>query len=291
MIFEDAHWTDPTSLEAFGRTVDQIKHPSSAAHRHVPPRVRRRRGLGRSHVTSPGAQPARGARNGRHHRRALSATRQLPSDVIGGDRGAHGRHSAVRRGDDEGGARGGQRGRGPAHRCGGSISHLGGPCKFAGIVDGAARPARPSQGTRTDWSGYRARVLACISDGGDEQDGSGTSTGPRPSIDGRIVVPAGRFHHTRSMCLNTHWYGTRPTAHCCASRDARCTPPSPICSKSNFPRLLRTSLKSWHGTSPRPGGQNAQSSSGSKRGGALPDVRLTRRQSRISSKDWSCWFC
>jgi class 3 adenylate cyclase len=25
MIFEDTHWTDPTSLEAFGRTVDQIK--------------------------------------------------------------------------------------------------------------------------------------------------------------------------------------------------------------------------------------------------------------------------
>ena len=25
MIFEDAHWTDPTSLEVFGRTVDQIK--------------------------------------------------------------------------------------------------------------------------------------------------------------------------------------------------------------------------------------------------------------------------
>ena len=25
MIFEDAHWVDPTSLEVFGRTVDQIK--------------------------------------------------------------------------------------------------------------------------------------------------------------------------------------------------------------------------------------------------------------------------
>ena len=24
MIFEDAHWTDPTSLEAFGRAVDRI---------------------------------------------------------------------------------------------------------------------------------------------------------------------------------------------------------------------------------------------------------------------------
>jgi predicted ATPase len=25
MIVEDAHWVDPTSLEVFGRTVDQIK--------------------------------------------------------------------------------------------------------------------------------------------------------------------------------------------------------------------------------------------------------------------------
>src|SRR6202041_589061 len=25
IIFEDAHWTDPTSLEAFGRTVDRIR--------------------------------------------------------------------------------------------------------------------------------------------------------------------------------------------------------------------------------------------------------------------------
>src|SRR5258708_17791989 len=25
MIFEDAHWADPTSLETLGRTVDQIK--------------------------------------------------------------------------------------------------------------------------------------------------------------------------------------------------------------------------------------------------------------------------
>ena len=25
MIFEDAHWIDPTSLEVFGRTVDRIK--------------------------------------------------------------------------------------------------------------------------------------------------------------------------------------------------------------------------------------------------------------------------
>ncbi len=40
MIFEDAHWTDPTSLETFGRVVDRVRLPSGAADRHVPPRVR-----------------------------------------------------------------------------------------------------------------------------------------------------------------------------------------------------------------------------------------------------------
>ena len=40
MIFEDAHWIDPTSLEVFGRTVDRIKNPSRAADRDVPARVR-----------------------------------------------------------------------------------------------------------------------------------------------------------------------------------------------------------------------------------------------------------
>ena len=36
MIFEDAHWTDPTSLEVFGRVVDRIREPSCAADRDVP---------------------------------------------------------------------------------------------------------------------------------------------------------------------------------------------------------------------------------------------------------------
>ena len=39
MIFEDAHWIDPTSLEALGRTVDRITNPRRAADRHVPTRV------------------------------------------------------------------------------------------------------------------------------------------------------------------------------------------------------------------------------------------------------------
>jgi hypothetical protein len=40
MIFEDAHWTDPTSLEVFGRVVDRITALPRAADRDVPTRVR-----------------------------------------------------------------------------------------------------------------------------------------------------------------------------------------------------------------------------------------------------------
>ena len=40
MIFEDAHWIDPTSLEAFGGAVDQIKTLRGAADRNFPARVR-----------------------------------------------------------------------------------------------------------------------------------------------------------------------------------------------------------------------------------------------------------
>ena len=56
MIFEDAHWIDPTSLEAFGRTVDRI-NSSSAARRNFPPRVQR--AMGRTVACDePYAQPA-----------------------------------------------------------------------------------------------------------------------------------------------------------------------------------------------------------------------------------------
>ena len=44
MIFEDAHWTDPTSLEVFGRVVDRIRTLPRAADRDVPAGVRRRPG-------------------------------------------------------------------------------------------------------------------------------------------------------------------------------------------------------------------------------------------------------
>jgi hypothetical protein len=68
MIFEDAHWTDPTSLEAFGRTLDRIKSL-----------------------------------------RVLLIVTYRP-EFEPPWIGRHRRHSPVRRGDDEGGAGGGERG-------------------------------------------------------------------------------------------------------------------------------------------------------------------------------------
>ena len=59
MIFEDAHWTDPTSLEAFGRTVDQIKTLPALLIVTFRPEFNAP-WAGRSHVIEPGAQPTWG---------------------------------------------------------------------------------------------------------------------------------------------------------------------------------------------------------------------------------------
>ena len=46
MIFEDAHWIDPTSLEVFGRRRGPYKNPSRVADRDVSGQSLSRRGLG-----------------------------------------------------------------------------------------------------------------------------------------------------------------------------------------------------------------------------------------------------
>ena len=159
MIFEDAHWTDPTSLEVFGRVVDRI-----ASFRVLlivtfrpefePPWI------GRPHVTALTLN--------RLAQRDIDAmidsvvgNKLIPGEHPAGHHRAHGRHSAVRRGNDEGGTGSGERGRSAANRCRHSVPSTGSPGKLAGIADGAARPARLGQGGGADRRGHRARVLAC----------------------------------------------------------------------------------------------------------------------------------
>ena len=80
MIFEDAHWTDPTSLEAFGRTVDQIKTLPALLivtfrSEFNPPWA------GRSHVTSL-ALNRLGERETAAIIARLVGNKELPSDVM-----------------------------------------------------------------------------------------------------------------------------------------------------------------------------------------------------------------
>ena len=167
MIFEDAHWVDPTSLEVLGRTVDRIKTLPALLIVTFRPEFNAP-WVGQSHVTSLtlnrlGEREAAGIIAG------LIGNKESAGGCDGGDRRAHRRHSAVRGGDDEGGAGGGERGRGPAHGCGGSVFGPGGPGKLARLADGAARPARPRQGGGADRLGDRPGVLACAAGVGGAQ--------------------------------------------------------------------------------------------------------------------------
>ena len=67
MIVEDAHWVDPTSLEVFGRTVDQIKTLPVLLIVTFRPEFNAPSGWTVA-CDELGAQPAWGRRSGHHHR-------------------------------------------------------------------------------------------------------------------------------------------------------------------------------------------------------------------------------
>ena len=109
MIFEDAHWTDPTSLEVFGRVVDRVRSLRvllivTFRPEFDPPWV------GRAYVTFLALN-----RLGEREIVAMIDARRRQQGAASGHPAGHHRayrrHSAVRRGNDEGGAGGGERGR------------------------------------------------------------------------------------------------------------------------------------------------------------------------------------
>jgi predicted ATPase len=80
MIFEDAHWTDPTSLEAFGRAVDQIKTLAALLIVTFRPEFNAP-WAGRSHVTSL-ALNRLGDRETAAIIARLVGNKELPADVM-----------------------------------------------------------------------------------------------------------------------------------------------------------------------------------------------------------------
>ena len=102
MIFEDAHWADPTSLEVFGRSVDRIRALGvllivTYRPEFEPPWV------GQPHVTTLTIN-----RLGQREIAAMidrvTGNKPLLASIQAGHRGAHRWHSIVHRGNDQGGA-------------------------------------------------------------------------------------------------------------------------------------------------------------------------------------------
>ena len=101
MIFEDAHWTDPTSLEVFSRIVDRLRDLTCAADCDVPSRVRS--ALDRATLRDCSHPQSVGAARHRDGDRQCCRQQAHSCEHPAGHHRAHGWHSAVRGGNDQGG--------------------------------------------------------------------------------------------------------------------------------------------------------------------------------------------
>ena len=158
MVFEDAHWIDPTSRELLGSDRRPGAASAGAAGDHLSSRIPAAVGRPRPRHEF-GAQSARRTRRRGAGAKAGRQCRAHRRDRRG-DRRAHRRGAAVCRGVDQGGA--GKR-RAGRPGCRGAGNDIAGGAVGAGdvacLADGAARPARAGgQGDRADRRGARPRV-------------------------------------------------------------------------------------------------------------------------------------
>ena len=190
MIFEDAHWADPTSLEAFGRTVDRTTTLPALLIVTFRPEFEAP-WVGQPHVTAL-------AINRLGHRDAGSlidrviGTKLLPAKI---------RQDIIERTDgiplfveemtkavlEAGSER-------EAMQTAAAVPSpaLAVPREPACFPDGAARPARPGQGGGADRGGDRSRVFLWAVSRSNAQVRGGTHLVTRPSEPRRSAVPQGR---------------------------------------------------------------------------------------------------
>jgi predicted ATPase len=172
MIFEDAHWTDPTSLETFGRIVDRVRSRPvllivTFRPEFEPPWV------GEPRVTTPDSASAIAVIVDN-----ITGNKSLPANV---------RHDIIERTDGiplfveemtksvlE--AESEQEATTDCRDC--AIYDFGSPRKLARLADGAARPPRPCEGGCTGRGRHRTRVLSCTNGRSDPQGGRGTAIRP-----------------------------------------------------------------------------------------------------------------
>jgi hypothetical protein len=125
---------------------------------------------------------------------------------------SHRRHSAVRGGDDQGGYRGGGRGRSAPHCRGRSVSRDGSSPKSARTANGAPRSAGADRRGGADRGGDRLRVFACSAGRGGAQTGRGAQFGARSSLQqvcyfARACLRTRVIYSSTRLCRTprTHW--------------------------------------------------------------------------------------
>ena len=190
MIFEDAHWIDPTSLEVLGRSVDRITNASACLlivtyrPEFEPPWI------GRPHVTALTLNRL-GEREIAAMIDRVTGNKPLPpsirQDIIERTDGiplfVEEMTKAVLEAESEGDAR--------TDCCRGSVPALAVPASLHASLMARLDRLGSRQGGGADRSGDWARVLPCAAGCGGAQAGSGTRIGARPSHRGWFAVPAG----------------------------------------------------------------------------------------------------
>src|SRR5215831_17091610 len=116
MIFEDAHWSDPTSLEALGRIVDLI---GTLRNRDLPAGIQS--ALDRAAARDGADRQSAGREQHWGHYRLHRRKQAAAVEDTAGHHRANRWHPFVRGGDDQGGAGGRERGSGRADSRGDSI--------------------------------------------------------------------------------------------------------------------------------------------------------------------------
>ena len=249
MIVEDAHWVDPTSLEVFGRTVDQIKTLPVLLIVTFRPEFNAP-WAGRSHVTSL-ALNRLGEREAAAIIARLVGNKELPADVTaeivertdGIPLFVEEMTKAVLEAESEGEAR--------QTAAAVPSSALAVPASLHASLMARLDRLGPAKevaqiGAAIGREFSHALLAAVV-----RKPEAELRIGARPSHC-RLVCCFGRAcRRMRLICSSMLWCRTRPTARCCASRDARFTLASPKHLKASSPRLPRTSRNCWRVTAPR----------------------------------------
>ena len=249
MIFEDAHWTDPTSLELLGRAVNRIADLRvllivTFRPEFEPPWI------GRPHVTALTINRLTKRDVGAMIERVLGS-KNLPADI---------RREIIERTDGI-----------PLF-----VEEMTKAMLEAGS-EGAARQvaATPSSGSgvpatlhaslmaRLDRLGAAKEVAQIGSAIGREFSHAlltAVARKPEADLNARSIASfnpaccsARVCDRMRLICSSMRSCRMRPMARCCASRVGRCMPTLPACWGASLRRSPRASRRLWRITAPRPG--------------------------------------